>query len=53
MNFIEFSGLEQSSAFKQIDHKYYFYLGSQILEKEDFQNKTAPFKVVSQKIFFR
>ena len=41
-------------AFTQIDHKHYFGLDSlSILQSEDFQNKTKPFKIVSQRILFR
>ncbi len=41
-------------AFTQIDHKHYFGLDSlSILEPSDFQNKTKPFKIISQRILFR
>jgi len=41
-------------AFTQIDHKHYFGLDSlNILEPTDEQNKSKPFKVLSQRILFR
>jgi len=51
---IEVPHFSTSFAFTQIDHKHYFGLDSlRILEKEDFQNKSKPFKIISQRILFR
>lgn len=51
---IEVPHYSTSFAFTQIDHKHYFGLDSlSILEPSDFQNKTKPFKVLSQRILFR
>jgi len=51
---IEVPHYSTSFAFTQIDHKHYFGLDSlNILEKGDFQNKTLPFKVISQRILWR
>ena len=51
---IEVPHYSTNFAFTQIDHKHYFGLDSlTILESKDFQNKTKPFKVVSQRILWR
>ncbi|MEM2954847.1 MAG: methyltransferase domain-containing protein [Candidatus Nanoarchaeia archaeon] len=51
---IEVPHYSTSFAFTQIDHKHYFGLDSlNILESKDFQNKTPPFKVLTQRILFR
>ena len=51
---IEVPHYSTNFAFTQIDHKHYFGLDSlSILEETDFQNKTAPFKVKSQRILWR
>jgi 2-polyprenyl-3-methyl-5-hydroxy-6-metoxy-1,4-benzoquinol methylase len=51
---IEVPHYSLNAAFTQIDHKHYFGLDSlSILEEKDFQNKTLPFKVLSQRILWR
>jgi SAM-dependent methyltransferase len=51
---IEVPHFSTNFAFTQIDHKHYFGLDSlSILEEKDFQNKTLPFEVISQRILWR
>ncbi len=51
---IEVPHFSTNFAFTQIDHKHFFGLDSlNILEPTDSQNKTKPFKIISQRILFR